>query len=483
MLEFIPIILLVLMAVAICMLIVMLVSNNRNTRNIEDLLIEKEQNFEQALRQQTDAIIKYMGDSSENIAEHIAKLTTRDGHALRQEIVGAISTFRDSQNQRLDAGRDAQQVAISALTKQMQDELHRFLRHTSSGIEGIRGNVDEKMASLQNSNETKLDDIRRIIDEKLLNMQTSNERKLDEMRRTVDEKLEKTLESRLQKSFETVSVQLESVNKGLGEMKTVAQSVGSLNRILSGSKSRGILGEVQLGQIIEDMLPSQLYDKEVPTKKGATTRVEYAVKLPGAEDGQHVYLPIDSKFPLEPYERLLDAYDTADAAEIDAARKALHVRIKAFAKDIKDKYISPPETTHFAVMFLPTEGLYAEVARDAAFFEALRQGGIIIAGPTTFSAMLNSLQLGFKTLQIQKGAADIEKTLGAVKKEFGTFEDILKKAHHKITQAGKDIEGLVSTRTNAINRKLRDVQIYTGEDSQQILGIEMIDDEYTPSEE
>jgi DNA recombination protein RmuC len=197
--------------------------------------------------------------------------------------------------------------------------------------------------------------------------------------------------------------------------------------------------------------------------------VEYAVKLPGAEASGHVFLPIDSKFPLETYERLLDCYEEGDQTEIEIARKALLSRIKTFAKDIRDKYISPPETTHFAVMFLPTEGLYAEIAREAAFFEALRQDGIIITGPTTFSAMLNSLQLGFKTLQIQRGAADIEKTLGAVKKEFGKFEDVLKKAHQRINQAGAELENLVGTRTNAINRSLRDVQTYTGEEN--LLGI------------
>jgi DNA recombination protein RmuC len=346
-----------------------------------------------------------------------------------------------------ESGRESNRKAIGELSKEMNDGMHSFLRHTTDGMEGIRSSVDEK----------------------LMGIQSSNEKKLDEMRNVVNEKLEKTLETRLQKSFEIVGAQLESVNRGLGEMKTVAQSVGSLNRILAGSKSRGILGEVQLGQIIEDMLPSQLYEREIATKAGSTGRVEYAIKLPGADVGGHVFLPIDSKFPLETYERLLDCYEIGDPDEIDTARKALYARIKAFAKDIREKYISPPETTHFAVMFLPTEGLYAEIAREAAFFEALRQDGIVIAGPTTLSAMLNSLQLGFKTLQIQKGAADIEKTLGAVKKEFGNFEGVLKKAHQRITQTGNELENLIGTRTNAINRSLRDVQMYTGEEN--LLGL------------
>jgi DNA recombination protein RmuC len=386
--------------------------------------------------------------------EHLRKLKedvyyqiASESRFQREELEGRLDRLRDSLMQVFESGRESNRKAIGTLSQEMHDGMHRFLRHTTDGLEGIRTSVDEK----------------------LLGIQASNEKKLDEMRTVVNEKLEKTLESRLQKSFETVSSQLESVNRGLGEMKTVAQSVGSLNRILAGSKSRGILGEVQLGHIIEDMLPAQLYDREVATKVGSSGRVEYAVKLPGAEEGGHVYLPIDSKFPLETYERLMDAYETGDPEEVETARKALFARIKTFAKDIRDKYISPPETTHFAVMFLPTEGLYAEIAREAAFFETLRQDGIIITGPTTFSAMLNSLQLGFKTLQIQKGAADIEKTLGAVKNEFGKFEDVLKKAHQRISQAGNELENLVGTRTNAINRSLRDVQVYTGEEN--LLGI------------
>jgi len=392
--------------------------------------------------------INKLQDELRHLKDDILTHTSADTRFLSGEFEAKIDRLRTGQAQMFELNRESTQKGISELSSTMQDGLHRFLRHTSDGIEKIRTNVDTKLTDLQ----------------------SSNEKKLDEMRNVVDEKLAKTLEDRLNKSFASVSVQLESVHRGLGEMKTVAQSVGSLNRILSGSKSRGILGEVQLGQIIEDMLPSQLYDREVPTVDGSKNRVEYAVKLPGAEEGRHVYLPIDSKFPLEPYEQLLDAYESGDNFEIDAARKTLHARIKTFARDIREKYVSPPETTHFAVMFLPTEGLYAEVARDSAFFDALRQLGVIITGPTTFSAMLNSLQLGFKTLQLQKGAADIEKTLGAVKKEFGNFEDVLKAAHKKISQAGNEIENLVGTRTRAINRSLRDVQTYTGGDAPQLLG-------------
>ena len=414
----------VLIAVAVfSMLAAVLLQSFRNSRRIRDYL-------------------RFMQDAMND-------QISRDNREAREELDNKIDRLRDSLANMSDANRAYTQKAVTTMSKDTQDALHNFLRHTSDGMEKIRGNVDEKLTAIQ----------------------ISNVQKLDEMQKVVDEKLEKTLEARLHKSFEAVSIQLESVNRGLGEMKAVAQSVGSLSRILSGTKSRGILGEVQLGQIIEDMLPAQLYEREAAIKIGSSNRVDYAVKLPGTEENQHVYLPIDSKFPLESYERLLDAYDSNDAAEIDSARKHLHSRIKTFAKDIRDKYISPPETTHFAVMFLPAEGLYAEVARDATFFEGIRQDGIVISGPTTFSAMLNSLQLGFKTLQIQKGAADIEKTLGAVKKEFGTFETVLSKAHQRITQAGNEIENLVGTRTRAINRSLREVQVYTGDDSRKLIGI------------
>ncbi|MCL2527345.1 MAG: DNA recombination protein RmuC [Defluviitaleaceae bacterium] len=411
----------------------------------------------------------------------------------RAEQETSLDRLRESLTQRLDNLRESQHKGLAALSQDTQTAMANLARDTQRAMASLASDTQKAIAvqtkDMQETqtNQAKImqenlhlfqrhlgestEKIRLSVDEKLIQLQGSNERKLDEMRQVVNEKLEKTLETRLQQSFANVSTQLESVNKGLGEMKTVAQSVGSLSRILSGTKSRGILGEVQLGQIIEDMLPPQLYDKEVPTFKSSTNRVEYAVKLPGLEEGHHVYLPVDSKFPLESYERLLDSYEAGDSDLVEAARKALQSRIKLFAKDVKNKYVSPPETTHFAVVFLPTEGLYAEAVRDAAFFDGLRQDGIILTGPTTFSAMLNSLQMGFKTLQIQKSAADIEKVLGAVKKEFGNFEEILTKAHKRITEAGTEIDKLVGVRARAINRSLRDVQTYTGGDGPLMLGI------------
>ena len=422
-------------------------------------------------------------DAARKILADILIQASQENRALREEFDQKLDRLRDSITAMLNNISDAQQKAVGELTLRTGESLDKLRTNTDERLAQTSETQGRRLSELMTSSTGSMESIRNKVDERLDKIQAelekalgallaSNEKKLEEMRLTVNEKLEKTLEIRLQKSFETVSTQLESVNKGLGEMKTVAESVGSLNKVLSGGKTRGILGELQLGQIIEDMLPSQLYDVEVPTVSGSRDRVEYAIKLPGAEDGTHIYLPIDSKFPLEDYYRLLDGYEAGDAAQIETSRKALLSRIRQFAKDVKDKYVSPPDTTNFAVIFLPAEGLYSEIARDSAFLDNLRHDGVIITGPTTLSAMLNSLQIGFKTLQIQKGAAEIELMLGAVKKEFESFESVLTKAHDKITQAGNEIETLVGRRTRAINRSLRGVQTYTGEDAQTLLGIE-----------
>ena len=360
---------------------------------------------------------------------------------------------------------------LDRLRDSINEGLFRSVEASGAKSDMLKDSVVGALNGIRNKLDERLDRVQSQLGSSITTMQSSNEKKLDEMRHVVNEKLEKTLETRLQKSFETVSTQLESVNKGLGEMKAVAQSVGSLNRILSNTKTRGILGELQLGQIIEDMLPPHLYDKEVSTKEGSRDRVEYAIKLPGHEDGKHVYLPVDSKFPLEDYYRLQEAYEAGDGVMAELHRKALLARIKQFAKDVKTKYVSPPETTNFAIIFLPTEGLYAEIAREPEAFEGLRRDGIIITGPTTLSAILSSLQVGFRTLQIHKSASDIEKTLGAVKKEFETFGAVLDKAHQRIKQADTEMETLVGRRTRAINRKLQDIQMYAGDDAQKMLGI------------
>ncbi|MCK3935054.1 DNA recombination protein RmuC [Streptococcus suis] len=345
-------------------------------------------------------------------------------------------------------------------------------------VERLRTELYQQLTDIrQELNKSHLE-TRDATDRRLQAIQESNEKRLEEMRQTVEEKLEKTLQTRLQASFETVSKQLESVNRGLGEMQTVARDVGSLNKVLSGTKTRGIMGELQLGQIIEDILTPSQYEREFATVSGSSERVEYAVKLPGRTEGDYIYLPIDSKFPLADYYRLEDAYESGDKDQIDLHRKNLLAAIKRFAKDIQSKYLNPPETTNFGVLFLPTEGLYSEVVRNPIFFDELRrQENIVVAGPTTLSALLNSLSVGFKTLNIQRSADDISKVLGNVKLEFGKFSDLLLKAQKQLNQASSNIDKLLTTRTNAIERSLRTIDLYEDDQTKGLLGLSPLDEE------
>lgn len=316
-------------------------------------------------------------------------------------------------------------------------------------------------------------------DERMRQIQESNDRRLEQMRQTVEEKLEKTLQARLQTSFETVSKQLESVNRGLGEMQNVARDVGTLNKVLSNTKTRGILGELQLGQIIEDIMTPSQYEREFATVAGSSERVEYAIKLPGQVEKEYIYLPIDSKFPLADYYRLEDAYESGNKEEIDLYRKSLLASVKRFAKDINKKYLAPPATTNFGVMFLPTEGLYSEVVRNPEFFDSLRRDEqIVVAGPSTLSALLNSLSVGFKTLNIQRSADDISKVLGNVKSEFNKFGGILLKAQKHLQHASGNIDELLTRRTDAIERTLRHIEISDKSDFNGLLDFQDEEEEY-----
>jgi DNA recombination protein RmuC len=298
----------------------------------------------------------------------------------------------------------------------------------------------------------------------------TTELRLERMRETVDEKLHKTLEERLGKSFEMVTKQLLVVQKGLGEMQTIASGVGDLKKVLTNVKTRGVLGEIQLGNILEEIMAPEQYASNVKTKKGSDALVEYAVKLPGkTPDEKPVYLPIDAKFPQEDYIRLQSAYEAGDTAAVEVSLKALVQSVKKFAKEIADKYIDPPHTTDFGIMFLPVEGLFAEVVRQPdtiAFLQ--REYKIVVTGPTTLAAMLNSLQMGFKTLAIQKRSSEVWKVLASVKKEFSTFGGVLEKAQKKINEANNEIENLVGTRTRMMQSKLRNVeQLELNADSQE----------------
>lgn len=309
----------------------------------------------------------------------------------------------------------------------------------------------------------------------------STELKLEKMRETVDEKLHKTLEERLGQSFKIVSERLEAVQKGLGEMQNLANGVGDLKKVLSNVKTRGVLGEIQLGNILEQIMAPEQYEANVKTKQGSNDHVEFAIKLPGKDDnGKEVYLPIDAKFPQEDYVRLQTAYDEGDLAKVDAANRALVQSIKKFAKDIRDKYIDPPYTTDFGIMFLPIEGLFAEVVRQPELVALLqREYKIIVTGPTTLAAMLNSLQMGFKTLAIQKRSSEVWQILGAVKTEFGKFGGVLEKAQKKIFEANKELDNLVGTRTKMMLSKLKKVEELPSSESLALLdeSIEIEDEE------
>ena len=305
--------------------------------------------------------------------------------------------------------------------------------------------------------EQKLEQLRRSMNESLAHMQVSNQAQLDSIRKTVDEKLQDTLDRKLNDSFQLVSQRLEQVYKGLGEMQNLAQGVGDLKKVLSNVKTRGVLGEVQLGAILEQLLTPDQYAVNVATKQGSQANVEYAIRLPGS-DGSPVWLPVDAKFPLDAYEQVLTAYDTADAAQVEAAVKALKTRVKGFAKDVQTKYIDPPNTTDFAILFIPVEGLYAELVRGGMVEVLQREYKVTLAGPTTMSALLNSLQMGFRTLAIQKRSSEVWKVLGAVKGEFEKFATVLEATQNRLTQANAELDKLVGTRTRQIQRTLKNVE-------------------------
>lgn len=336
--------------------------------------------------------------------------------------------------------------------------------------------LNRQLEAMAMQNEQKLEHIRYTMESKVSAMQEDNSKKLEQMRATVDEKLQKTLEDRISQSFQLVSDRLEQVYKGLGEMQSLASGVGDLKKVLSNVKTRGILGEIQLGAILDQILSPEQYDQNIATKKGSSERVEFAIKLPGEEDG-FVYLPIDAKFPADSYTRLIDAYETGNLEEIEQATKMLERSIKTFAKSIHDKYIEPPQTTDFGIMFLPFEGLYAEVVRRGMVETLQREYKINIAGPTTMAALLNSLQMGFKTLAIQKHSSEVWNVLGAVKTEFDKFGNVLSATQQRINQANAELDKLIGTRTRKIQSKLRNIVSLPEMDSQEILGLDLLEED------
>ena len=367
----------------------------------------------------------------------------------------------DSVRREIAAGQSELRQELGAQTqsavKNMGDLLSENQRDFSrSEYERMRS-LEDRMDAFTKQNDEKMNLLRESLDKRLDAMQQDNNRQLDEMRKTVDERLEKSLEDKMNKSFSLVSQRLEQVYKGLGEMQNLAAGVGDLKKVLSNVKTRGILGEIQLGSILSEILSPEQYAENVATKKGSKNVVEFAVKLPARDDG-FIWLPIDSKFPGDTYAALREAIENGDKAQIDACAKTLIATIKNEARDISSKYIDPPNTTEFAIMFLPFEGLYSEVVNRGMVEVLQRDYKVNIAGPSTMAALLNSIQMGFRTLAVQKRSAEVWQVLGSVKKEFDSFAKVLENTQKRLDQANKELDTLVGVRTRQIQRRLKDVE-------------------------
>jgi len=398
--------------------------------------------------------------SEDSLRQIIGETVSRQNGELRRELTEVtqttVKTIGEMSREAQKEGFTAQSEAIKQMSVSLSEMLRQF---------------EARLKTLETTNEEKLSAMRTTISTQLGEMRDSNDKRLKEIQSTVDEKLQKTLEEKMNESFRTVSERLEQVYKGLGEMQTLASGVGDLKKVLSNVKTRGILGEIQLGAILEEILAPEQYGTNVAVVEGASERVEYAVKLPG-EGGESVWLPIDSKFPGDAYTHLQDAYESGSKDAVDAAAALLITAIKKAAKDIHDKYIAPPYTTNFAVMFLPFEGLYAEAVNRGLVEVLQRDYSVNVAGPSTMAALLNSLQMGFRTLAIQKRSNEVWQILGAVRTEFDKFEDVLVKAQNQLQLAGKNLGDLVGTRSNMIRRKLKAVERLDEATSAQVLELD-----------
>ncbi len=371
----------------------------------------------------------------------------------------------NSENQKqLSMLRQELTASTQQSIKSMGDMISDNQQQSAKAQQEKLDTLESRMKTFSLENEQKLDLIRKSVETKLTYIQEDNNKQLEEMRKTVDEKLQNTLEEKMNKSFELVNQRLEQVYKGLGEMQNLAVGVGDLKKVLTNVKTRGILGEIQLSAILSEILSPDQYDENVATKRGSKNVVEFAVKLPAEDDG-FIYLPIDSKFPGDTYAALRDAIEDGDKEKIAIAAKALEMTIKSEAKDIRDKYIAPPNTTDFAIMFLPFEGLYSEVVNRGLVEELQRKYKVNVAGPSTMAALLNSLQMGFKTLAVQKRSTEVWKILSDVKVEFDKFNDVLEMTQQRINQANAELDKLVGVRTRQIQRKLSGVQTINPDDN------------------
>ncbi len=388
------------------------------------------------IHQMHETIYGLLGEGQRTHADNL--------HSMTGELAESASRLRREIGEKLKSSADSLVQAVDLLSRNQHQNLQTF---------------SERLDKLSSSNETKLEQLRGAIETKLSELRAENSRRLEEMRVTVDEKLQGTLEKRLGESFKQVSERLEQVHRGLGEMQALAVGVGDLKKVLTNVKTRGGWGEVQLGALLEQMLTPAQFEKNVQTKKESAERVEYGIKLPGRGEGieSTVWLPVDSKFPMEDYQRLVEAQERADLPAMEESAKALRGRALQCAKEISTKYLSPPDTTDFAIMFVPTEGLFAEIIRQPGVVEELQgKHRVVIAGPTTFAALLNSLQMGFRTLTIQKQSSEVWKVLSEVRREFGRFGDSVEAVKKKLQEASNKMDD-VGKKSRAVERRLRDV--------------------------
>ena len=405
------------------------------------------------------------GDSAD-LERNVCADVQDSARSTRQELSSTLATFQQTllaqssdvartQNEQIDSFR----AQLGAMQQRISDDTRAAREAQDAALHRFGQAQAEQLRALAEANDKRLAEVRAAVEAKLTQIQADNSARLEQMRATVDEKLSATLEQRLGESFKQVAERLEQVHKGLGEMQTLARDVGSLNRTLSSVKNRGVFGEVQLGALLADVFTADQYATNVETVPGSRERVEFAIRLPGRDDGSGpVWLPIDAKFPREDYERLLDAQENADVAGMEASGKAIETRLKLEAKTIRDKYIAAPHTTDFAILFVPTEGLYAEALRRPGLADTLqREHKVMLAGPTTLMALLNSLQMGFRTLALERRSAEVWQVLGAVKTEFARFGDVLAKTKKKLEEASSTIDA-AEVRTRAMARQLRAVE-------------------------
>lgn len=443
----------------VLLLLVLIWARQRAPQGVPPGLLEANERLERELRDE-------LGRSASGTRQELLQGLAQFQHVLTQGLQGS----NQSLSQQALAAREAQDAA-ALRHAQMQAQAQ------AESMQRLGEAMREQLQALSKTNDQRLAELRLTVEQRLTAIQQDNEKKLEQMRATVDEKLHATLEQRLGESFKQVAERLEQVHKGLGEMQNLARDVGSLNRVLTNVKTRGVFGEVQLAGLLDQVFAPEQYASNVATLPGSSERVEFAIRLPGQrDDGQPLWLPIDAKFPREDYERLLEAQERADALAAEAAGKAIETRLRLEARTIREKYVGPPHTTDFGILFVPTEGLYAEALRRPGLVEGLqREHKVMLCGPTTLLATLTSLQMGFRTLALEKRSAEVWEVLGAVKTEFGKFGDVLAKAKKKLEEAGNTLDA-AEVRTRAMTRKLKGVEALPDDTAQQLLQISLGED-------